>query len=129
MATPGEVATQDGIGFCDAAVSDDATTLSVDLSIALPISDTSGKISYLGPLSLAILNTPDSGAIKSGFKAGIAEGAVVTPGDVTILGDIGDYANAGWLAETTGQVATAFQFAAALQVLALIGLWGARQRG
>lgn len=102
VAQPGSPATPAGIGFFDGETSEDTAIVSVDLSNALSIAAGDGTLQDIGRLSLAVLKTPDSGSVESGYKAGVAEGATVAENDVVLLGGLDDYAAPGWLEKTAG---------------------------
>ncbi len=102
VAQAGAPSTPDGIGFFDGEVAGDASTVSLDLSNALPIAKGDGTLQGIGSLSLAILKSPDTGSAGTGLRAGVEQGATIAETDAVILGDIGDYAAPGWLQKTAG---------------------------
>ena len=89
-----------GIGFFDGW--SDGEVVSLDLSNALQLADTSGHPADIGDLQLALVRKPDTIADGKVTPSAV-EGGTVDDDQIWVLGDI-DYKAGGWLRETAGIV-------------------------
>lgn len=92
-------ATPEGVNFFDAVLDPPARRLSVDLGNALPLSDPFGATADIGPLTVAVLRTPDG----PDGTPGVREGETVPAADLLPVGSI-DYRTSQWLLNTAGVV-------------------------
>jgi hypothetical protein len=99
LAPANGAATPERLTFVDAVVDDAGRRVGLDLGNALPLTDPFGTAADIGPLSLAVLRTPD----RPDGGPGVREGDRVADADLAVLGTI-DYRSPDWLARTAGIV-------------------------